>query len=507
MYNILKSIFISIIIFIISIYFIPIRFEENDDIVMLLLASGRYTGDLESNLIFIHPLYGAFLNLLYSISNRFEWYTILFIIFHFFSYIIVIYEILKIRLNKFFKIIIVLFYTILTLNLIINLQFTTVSFTLLIAGFIVLDNQKIYKIIISFILIFIASLIRYEASMLFFLILMPFILFTSLQKKYKSNILYLLIFLIINLIVHYSNEFFKDNEWKNYDEFNRIRTKINDNSLANYDVKIYEDVCSDEQFYLFKEFYIDHQVFDTNKLKIIFSKVNKKNNFSDYLENTIKQIKNFKYELILASIILLILLYYTKDYTRAFGILIYLISLFCLFIFITIDSNVKLRVFYGFILSFLYIYIIYIKSLKFNRVNYILLSFFTVLFSYFYSRRFYEKYHQSTVNKKVYSTQLKKIEEHNNIFPNQYILPFSNELLLEYSNPFRVSQTFKSTNLIFNGWLVKSPHNNKLHFRIGKEKKNIFLFINCYHKNKLIIEYFSNQYKNNGKILYMTKHC
>ena len=46
-----KTLFFAVIFFSASLLFLPIRFEENDDIVMLLLASGNYTGELESNLI------------------------------------------------------------------------------------------------------------------------------------------------------------------------------------------------------------------------------------------------------------------------------------------------------------------------------------------------------------------------------------------------------------------------------------------------------------------------
>ena len=60
-----KALVYAVIFFAAILLFLPIRFEENDDIVMLLLASGNYTGELESTLIFIHPIYGVFLNILY----------------------------------------------------------------------------------------------------------------------------------------------------------------------------------------------------------------------------------------------------------------------------------------------------------------------------------------------------------------------------------------------------------------------------------------------------------
>ena len=47
-YKILIAIFYSFLLISSAILFLPIRFEENDDVVMLLLASGNYTGNFHA---------------------------------------------------------------------------------------------------------------------------------------------------------------------------------------------------------------------------------------------------------------------------------------------------------------------------------------------------------------------------------------------------------------------------------------------------------------------------
>jgi len=50
-HKLLVAVLYSFILIGIAVLFLPFRFEENDDVVMLLLASGNYTGEFESNLI------------------------------------------------------------------------------------------------------------------------------------------------------------------------------------------------------------------------------------------------------------------------------------------------------------------------------------------------------------------------------------------------------------------------------------------------------------------------
>ncbi|MGB0165887.1 MAG: hypothetical protein ACPF8V_03430, partial [Luteibaculum sp.] len=57
-------------------YFLGIiRFEQNDDVMMLLLASGAYTGEPEYRLVFMNPMLGHLLNALYQGKESIEWYT------------------------------------------------------------------------------------------------------------------------------------------------------------------------------------------------------------------------------------------------------------------------------------------------------------------------------------------------------------------------------------------------------------------------------------------------
>ena len=48
-------------------YLLPMRFEENDDVVMCMIANGVYSGSPDCHLVFINAIYGSVLARLYSL--------------------------------------------------------------------------------------------------------------------------------------------------------------------------------------------------------------------------------------------------------------------------------------------------------------------------------------------------------------------------------------------------------------------------------------------------------
>lgn len=65
-FNLDFCIVISTLFFCLFAVLFPLRFETNDDVSMLLLSSGVYTGKNETFLIFMNILYGTILKYLYS---------------------------------------------------------------------------------------------------------------------------------------------------------------------------------------------------------------------------------------------------------------------------------------------------------------------------------------------------------------------------------------------------------------------------------------------------------
>ena len=61
---------------------LPIRYEENDDIMMAMIANGSYSGAPDYHLVYINVIYGYVLTLLYGWTSAVEWYTLSFMVLH-----------------------------------------------------------------------------------------------------------------------------------------------------------------------------------------------------------------------------------------------------------------------------------------------------------------------------------------------------------------------------------------------------------------------------------------
>lgn len=66
---------LTIVIFVFLYWFVPLQYEENDDVVMMMLANGKYSGSPSSLLVYISPILSNFLSTLYSAIPHTEWYV------------------------------------------------------------------------------------------------------------------------------------------------------------------------------------------------------------------------------------------------------------------------------------------------------------------------------------------------------------------------------------------------------------------------------------------------
>lgn len=162
----------------------PIHFEENDDIIMSLIASGGYSGIPDPHLVFINYLYGLLLVALYNISSSIEWYTLMFCVLHIIALSVIIYFLIKTKINKITKILFVILFYIFEIRLIMLIQFTTTATIVAFSGFLlVLLAKKPYKLLGACLLI-LGSLIRFEASALVLVLSIPIVfLFPKLKNR------------------------------------------------------------------------------------------------------------------------------------------------------------------------------------------------------------------------------------------------------------------------------------------------------------------------------------
>lgn len=72
----------------ILIWFLPWRFQTNDDELMMWLVSGAYTGEPESFAVFIHPILSWSFSKLYTFFPAIPWYPLTWFLGMYLSYLV-----------------------------------------------------------------------------------------------------------------------------------------------------------------------------------------------------------------------------------------------------------------------------------------------------------------------------------------------------------------------------------------------------------------------------------
>lgn len=488
-YKTLIAIIYSVLLIGLALLFLPIRFEENDDVVMLLLASGNYTGHFESNLVFINPIYGFIVSGLYRLINGVEWYTFLFIALHIISLAIIIHKVIFLKLKIVLKASLILFFSIIELNLIMYLQFTTVAMILSIAAVLLLNFENRRNFLVSSILLFLAGLIRFEAALLILMFMIPYFVYFIYVSKTYSRFFQLFILFLLILAPRFLSDLTMSQKWKDYNEFNRLRTKVNDNLNADYSEDIYRGVCSKEDYYLLKMFFPDPSSINSETLEQLIINIDNTKSFSKNIKNITMQILNYKHEffLLIMLLISLILFNYHKK-NNIYLLILYSFFLILILSYISIDGILKNRIFIGFIISVVILIVFYLQKIILSNISQYALTICFILITLFYSRRLTEKMNETKVIYTILNKQSELIDDFFEKHSNKKIVFFSDDFKLQYFNPFDISKRTKKWNLFFLGWMSKSPHNSSKIISFEDFTKDCVIFINNYNlKNNFFL--------------------
>ena len=209
------------------------QFEENDDIVMAMIANGTYSGSPDGHLVYINVIYGAVLAFLYGLTRAVEWYTLAFAALHVLSMSVLVYCILTTENRSSWERwlwLIVLY--VLWARIIVALQFTTTAGLVCLAGCMLLLRESKKARWSGVLLVVIAALIRFIAAGLVGLLMAPIIVYTyRLEwRKYMAVVVMLMAVVGCRMVNRYVYE--SDPEWKYYREYNQLRAQLTDNPNA-----------------------------------------------------------------------------------------------------------------------------------------------------------------------------------------------------------------------------------------------------------------------------------
>ncbi len=355
-------------VFVLLSWVLPIRFEENDDIAMCMIANGIYSGSPDCHLVFINAILGSFIAMLYKLYSGVEWYTMFFAVLQIISMSVLTYFISNDK-NKpvILRLLWLIVSYILWTRILLSLQFTTTAGIATLAGMaILLRDCRAKPFFAGGGLLFAGSLLRFHSAALTVLLLIPLVVW-----KYRLDIKKYIPFIIIGIVVIAAKcsdrLFYRNSDWQYYNEYNLVRGSINDANNA-YNDAVYDNLPEgilNEDYTLFLYFLPDPDVMTIDVLKQI------KTHISDVpMSARIGRMKYLKRYVTVLIILLLMLLSSTladsldRWKKLLFGIGMFLFLLLLMW-YIAYFSELKYRVFFVMLSSMLMVvYSLQEKNLK-----------------------------------------------------------------------------------------------------------------------------------------------
>jgi len=458
----LLILFLNILFFSLSAYFLPISFETNDDLAMCLISSGAYTGIPEARLVFIHYFYGLVLAFFYKAFKGIEWYTVSFCIIHIISLSIIIFSFINSNKIKSAKFISIILLYVLELTNIQSLQFTSTAGIAAFAGILLLFERKKVFVICGLVLFFIATFVRFHSAMVVLLLMLPFFIYKvypDIRKHLKILIPVVISIFGAFLLQIIDKQAYNVENWSYYREYNEVRGYIlgNPNRLLIID-NIPPSVISQGDYWLFLNHFIDNEYVDLARLREIRELIADISIMAK-LRNIIPFLGTYKWTLSIILVSSIIFFVSTENKKKKIFIPLFLIYLSIVLLYTSLDGIISKRVFMA--LFFPIVYFIYINdsifSKKVMRVIYIIIiAFLNINFlSNIYQIKKYNKYMEVFIGEQ--NAVIERIKG-----KNTRIFNFCIDLQIEkLCSPFHVREYFSDFSLVGTGWFTNIPYSNR----------------------------------------------
>lgn len=441
----------NVLAFVLLFFFLPGRFEENDDIMMCMIANGTMTGMPDCHLVFINAIYGHLLKFLYSTFSGVEWYTILFAIFHIASISAITYQVVaNDEWKPICKVVFLIFLYVIWARIIVSFQFTTTAGLLCFAGCLLLlrnngNSKKFSKsLYLSFLFIITASLIRFSATGLVALIFTPLFLQRCFHDRWYTAIL--MSVLISVILLQAGDRCFYKGEWKAYREYNAVRGSINDNPNAVRILNKLPDNISSDNYKALLSFVADPSIIGLSELKEIKKLIHGESCLQS-IEN-IKSLTLYRIPLALLAVLLFFAILLVPDkrvLTIHFAILLGL-----LFVGLSLGATLKNRVFLMMLLPSTYIACDLLKKIRIKQAN-IIIAGIVLLISSKYVLQTYK-------TKKVNNYKIELLRAQNLLISkiDGPVYIYDSNYLWEAISPLNIKDNQKIRPICM-GWLTNYP--------------------------------------------------
>lgn len=285
----------------------------NDDVIMMWLVSGAYTGTPEPYAVFIHPILSWGFSKLYTIFPDTSWYEGVWFICIYMSFSLLIFRVSKIIASQWTKNLLAFFILLISLHFGIFPQFTLVAGFATFTALLVLTTEEsnISRGLAFFLLAF-GIMIRWEAAILISLGFASYHVF-SFRLSYRiSKHIFGVILLFAGLIG--SKSIYEiSSSHSDFLKFNRIRASVIDHPVFYQEVLEKKIPESSDLFYFSRWYFEDMGTSEIDLLEKKKSLDSKLFTFDHAVDSLIRlwkfqRVEAFKSALILGILILIFIM-------------------------------------------------------------------------------------------------------------------------------------------------------------------------------------------------------
>lgn len=324
---------------------LPLTFEENDDVMMAMIANGSYSGMPDCHLVYINVIYGWVLTLLYGLTRAIEWYTLSFAVLHILSMSVLSYCVLTTpNRSNWERVLWLLILYVLWARIIIALQFTTTAGLTCLAGCALLLRESKKARWTGVLFVIVAALIRFMAAGLVGILMAPIIVYTYRLEWRKYMAIAMMLTAVVGCRWVNAKVYNDDPEWKYYREYNQLRAQLNDNPNAHklQPAQLPQGVDSvDYQLLLW--FIPDPEQIDLPTIRQISAVVGEVP-FKQQLQN-LHRLDKYAVEVGIMLALLVLMILTTGNRSKYLFLILYTLFITVLMIHVSLDGFLKNRVF------------------------------------------------------------------------------------------------------------------------------------------------------------------
>ena len=458
---------------------LPLGFEENDDVMMAMIANGSYSGTPDCHLVYINILYGAFLALLYSWTTAVEWYTLAFAVLHVVSMTVLAYCVLTMpHRARWEKALWLLILYVLWVRMIVALQFTTVAGLTCLAGCALLLRDSTKARWSGAMLVIIASLVRFLSAGLVGMLMAPIIIYTYRLNWRRYIAIVVMLTAVVGCRVTNQKMYDRDPEWKYFREYNLLRAQLNDNPNA-YKMTAGQlpEGVDPMDYQLLLRFVPDAEQIDLPTIRRISAVVGQVP-FKEQLKN-VHRLDKYAVEVVILLALLLLMILTTGNNKKYIFLLGYTLFVIALMVHVSMDGFLKNRVFLCMLLPMLWTdYMLLPDTTGLRRRWGLALA--LVFLSGWYSYQIYTERTTAAYNRYMWSHLQQPLLAY--LPEGAYVTTIGTSMMMEATNPWHVwPYDYRKYTL---GWLTWCPLNKPLghsYRTLLRDEMYVFTDINYTH--------------------------